>query len=57
MNFNLDKFIDSTITSVKNFLPWDFHIRLILFAVALVIVFGIMRLYEINKKEKSITKE
>ena len=57
MNFNIDSFIDSTLTSIKNFLPWDYKIRLILFTMALTIVFGIMRLYEINKKDESITKE
>ena len=55
--FDINKFIDSISTSIKNFLPWDYQIRLILFTIALVIVFGLMRLYEINKKDKSVTDE
>lgn len=43
---NIDKFINSISTSIKNFLPWNFHIRLLLFIIALVIVLGIQQIYE-----------
>lgn len=39
------------IMQIKNFLPYDFDLKLILSLMALVIVYGILRLYEINKKD------
>ena len=53
---NIDKFINSISTSIKNFLPWDFHIRLLLFIIALVIVLGIQQIYENIKVNKEREK-
>ena len=42
---NIDKFFESITTVIKNIIPWDFHIRLLLFLMALVLVLGIQRIY------------
>lgn len=49
---NIDKFFESITTVIKNIIPWDFHIRLLLFLMALVLVLGIQRIYFNIKESK-----
>lgn len=47
--FDIDKFINNIKDSILNFFSYDFIPRLLLALMAVVFVFGIYRLYEINK--------
>lgn len=51
--FDIDKLLNNIKDSILNFFPYDFVPKLLLALMAVVFVFGINRLYEINKIDKS----
>ena len=53
---NINNFFNSIYTTIKNFLPWDYHIRIILFLIALVLVLGIQKIY-FNIKDSNNEKK
>ena len=51
--FDIDSLISQVKDAIYNFFPYDFIPKLLLATMALVFVFGIYRLYEINKSEEN----
>ena len=49
-NFN------EVVDTIKNFLPYDFEIRIIVLIATLVMVYGVYKLYEINVENKKEEK-
>lgn len=54
--FDMDKIINNIKDSIINFFPYDFIPKLLLASMTLIFVFGLLRLYEINKKEETADK-